>query len=137
VQSEYFARPSIGKLWRMYYQYGYFKPLAARRIGRVLTLRQVAAPVFAALVVVSAAVLIAVPFARLPVAAVLALYTALDLICALSAGRALGIRGSLWLALVFPVLHLAYGFGSLKGFLDFIVLNRRPASRARALAPSR
>jgi glycosyltransferase involved in cell wall biosynthesis len=137
VQSEYFARPSIGKLWRMYYQYGYFKPLAARRIGRVLTIRQVAAPVFSAFVVVGVVVTIFVPFARVPVALVLAMYAALDVSCALSAGRAIGARGSLWLALVFPVLHLAYGFGALQGFLDFIILNRRPASRARAFAPSR
>jgi glycosyltransferase involved in cell wall biosynthesis len=137
VQSEYFARPSIGTLWRMYYQYGYFKPLAARRIGRVMTLRQVAAPVFAAFVLIGTALLLAVPIARIPVALVLALYVGLDVTFAIGAIGGLGPAGSLWLALVFPVLHLAYGFGSLKGFVEFVLLNRRPGPGARALAPSR
>ena len=32
VVCKYFARDSLLKLWRMYYQYGYYKPLVARRL---------------------------------------------------------------------------------------------------------
>jgi len=40
--SYYYARDSLSKLWKMYYQYGYFKPLVARKVGGVLTARQLA-----------------------------------------------------------------------------------------------
>ena len=33
VSCRYFARRSLGQLARMYYQYGYFKPLVARKVG--------------------------------------------------------------------------------------------------------
>ena len=36
---DYYARESLPKIWRMYYYYGYFKPLVARKLGLVLSLR--------------------------------------------------------------------------------------------------
>ena len=36
---DYYARESLPKIWRMYYYYGYFKPLVARKLGLVLGLR--------------------------------------------------------------------------------------------------
>ena len=46
IVCKYFARDSLAKLWRMYYQYGYFKPLVVRKVGGVMTLRQLAPPLF-------------------------------------------------------------------------------------------
>ncbi len=40
IVSHYYARDTLLKLWRMCYQYGYFKPLAALKVGSVFTLRQ-------------------------------------------------------------------------------------------------
>jgi len=33
IVSYYYARDSLPKLWRMYYQYGYFKPLVVLKLG--------------------------------------------------------------------------------------------------------
>ena len=38
---DYYARESLSKIWRMYYYYGYFKPLVARKLGLVLGLRHI------------------------------------------------------------------------------------------------
>ncbi|MEI8345073.1 MAG: glycosyltransferase family 2 protein, partial [Candidatus Omnitrophota bacterium] len=40
IWSEYYARATLAQLWRMYYQYGYFKPLASIKLGKVTTWRQ-------------------------------------------------------------------------------------------------
>src|SRR3954468_6233100 len=40
VHCRYFARRSLSQLAHMYYQYGYFKPLVARKVGRIMTVRQ-------------------------------------------------------------------------------------------------
>jgi glycosyltransferase involved in cell wall biosynthesis len=40
VVVEYYARDSFSKLYRMYYQYGLYKPLASLKLGRVVTVRQ-------------------------------------------------------------------------------------------------
>ncbi|GEM_PF-2986593 len=55
IVSYYHARESLPKLWRMYYQYGYFKPLVARKVGDVLTVRQVIPTVFVLGLLVSGA----------------------------------------------------------------------------------
>ena len=54
IVCKYFARDSLAKLWRMYYQYGYFKPLVVRKVGGVMTLRQLAPPLFVLLLATTA-----------------------------------------------------------------------------------
>src|SRR2546430_5207450 len=46
AKAHYVARTSLRQLWRMYFQYGYFKPLVARKVGRVMTLRQLVPSLF-------------------------------------------------------------------------------------------
>ena len=48
VESRYYARGSFGQVARMFFQYGYFKPLAAWKVGRVTSLRQVVPAAFVA-----------------------------------------------------------------------------------------
>src|SRR5256885_13278991 len=40
VTAQYYARDSLRQLARMYHQYGYSKPLVARKLGRVTSVRQ-------------------------------------------------------------------------------------------------
>ncbi|MGH7528934.1 MAG: glycosyltransferase family 2 protein, partial [Gemmatimonadales bacterium] len=46
VVSYYYARGSFAQVARMFYQYGAFKPLAARKVGRFMTLRQLVPAAF-------------------------------------------------------------------------------------------
>lgn len=137
IVSEYFARESLAKLWRMYYQYGYFKPLAARKLGGVMTVRQLIPALFVTAIVAGGLLSWPFPVVRLLIGAVLLAYAVGDIVFAARAAWTQGLLCVLWLTLVFPVLHLAYGVGFLKGLADFIVFNRRPGARERAMAPSR
>jgi glycosyltransferase involved in cell wall biosynthesis len=137
VVTEYFTRESLGKLWRMYYQYGYFKPLVARKLGRVMTVRQVMPALFVTALVAGPVLSAAIPALRLPFLVMLATYSAANLVFAVRAGWPEGGRCVGWLMAVFVVLHVSYGVGFLKGMLDFAILNRRPGAKLRAMAPSR
>jgi glycosyltransferase involved in cell wall biosynthesis len=46
LTSGYHARKSLSQLARMMYQYGYFKPLVARKAGKILTARQLVPALF-------------------------------------------------------------------------------------------
>src|SRR5256884_1083491 len=46
VVATYYARVALDKLWRMFFQYGYFKPLVARKVGAVMTARQLVPALF-------------------------------------------------------------------------------------------
>ncbi|HEX2248809.1 MAG TPA: glycosyltransferase family 2 protein [Gemmatimonadales bacterium] len=135
VSCRYFARRSLGQLARMYYQYGYFKPLVARKVGRIMTLRQLIPALLMLLLLGSAGLSLWIPAAGSVFRLVLSLYLSLVAVAALTRLRANGIRCALALAAVFPVLHFSYGAGFLVGIRDHLLL--RSPTRARAFGLSR
>src|SRR6266700_2356015 len=131
------ARTSLRQLWRMYFQYGYFKPLVARKVGRVMTLRQLVPSLF--LSTLAACGLAAVWWrpAALAGAGIAAAYAAAVLAASAAAAPRHGPRVAAALALVFPVLHVAYGVGFLRGLWDHLLRPRKPVAELSALPLSR
>ncbi len=137
IKSSYTARESLGKVWVMYYQYGYFKPLVVRRIGAVMTARQLVPSVFLVSLVLSA---LLAPWSRMMAilfVTIVTAYAALDLSISARAALRSGVRLGLWPVVVFPILHVSYGIGYLKGILDFLVLRKREIHTSSALPLSR
>jgi glycosyltransferase involved in cell wall biosynthesis len=127
VVSFYYARTSLKQVARMYYQYGYFKPLVARKIGRILTLRQLIPTVFV-LGLLSTALLALLWNPGVWVLAGLLGAYALALVSAtLPAATTGGVRGAIALAAAFATMHVSYGFGFLRGFRWLLPRRRRPA----------
>lgn len=131
VTSYYYARGSLAQVSRMYFQYGYFKPLVARKLGRVMSVRQMIPPGFVVSLATTALFGAWLPAAGLAFAAIAGAYAAAVFTCAGLAARRHGIRCALALAAVFPVLHVSYGLGFLRRLLGFFALAR---SRAREVA---
>jgi cellulose synthase/poly-beta-1,6-N-acetylglucosamine synthase-like glycosyltransferase len=136
VVSRYHARDTLGKLWRMYYQYGYFKPLAARKVGGVVTWRQLVPPTFVLALVISAIAAIAAPKTAPALALIVVIYLAAVAAIALPVAVRHGPRVALAFCAAIPVLHLSYGIGYLGGVLDFVVLRRKSARGAPATLPT-
>ncbi len=113
VKSYYFARGSLRQVARMFYQYGYFKPIAAQKIGRVTTVRQLVPALFLVSLVVSGAGAVWLPAARWVAAGIGGVYAALVLWFAARAARTQGLGCAALLAATFPVLHVSYGLGFL------------------------
>jgi glycosyltransferase involved in cell wall biosynthesis len=121
VVSYYYARDSIRKLWRMYYQYGYFKPLVARKVKGVLTSRQLVPPVFVT-AVLTTGLLAPWSWAAEAGGALLLLCYAMSMAgCAAAAAWRHGWLVALALLVVFPTIHWSYGLGYLKGLWRFLV----------------
>lgn len=115
VLSFYYARGSHRQIARMYYQYGFFKPLVARKLGAILTARQLAPPAFLLGLVGGGLAAPFAPLAALAWATVLGAYVGALLLCTVPVVRTHGWRCGLALLGAFPVLHLSYGFGFLRG----------------------
>jgi glycosyltransferase involved in cell wall biosynthesis len=137
IVSFYTARESLKKLWTMFYQYGYFKPLAARAVGTVMTARQLIPSTFLICLVV--AVFLAPWSDTMAVISklIVVAYAALDLTVSLRAVIERGLRCGTWLMVVFPILHMSYGIGYLKGILDFVVLRKSESAGTVTLRLSR
>ena len=121
VTAQYYARDSLRQLARMYHQYGYSKPLVARKLGRVTTVRQL---VPAGFVLTLAAATLAtpwVPAAGAVCVAAAAPYLLAVMACAIGAGYRAGLRTVAALALAFPIVHVSYGLGFLRSTLKLML----------------
>jgi glycosyltransferase involved in cell wall biosynthesis len=124
IVSYYRARATLRQLARMFYQYGYFKPLVARKVGRVMTLRQLVPPGLVVGVVLSA---VLAPWSQAALglfALAVSSYLVAAVVSSVSSGIRHGVRTTLALLCVFPTLHWSYGIGFLHGVLDFVLLGR-------------
>ena len=131
------ARDSLSKLWRMYYQYGYFNPLVIKKSGGRVTLRQTATPAFVVSLLVCGLAAIWFPPAAWMLVAIAVAYMVPVLIASAAVARKHGIRCGLAMCAVFPALHLSHGLGCLKGLIDWIVLRRNMKDRGAAVPLTR
>jgi len=124
VVCSYYARRSLRQLGRMFYQYGFFKPLVALKIGRIMTLRQLVPAAFVLSVLVSVLAAPWVAAARVLGGLILGTYFASNAACALALGWRHGARVGLAVAGVFPLVHVCYGCGFLRGALALLARSR-------------
>lgn len=123
VTAQYFARERLRQVARMFYQYGLFKPLVARKIGRVMTVRQLVPPALTVGLALTALTAPWVPAAAWAGAALAVVYGGAALVTAARLVPKLGFRAALVAAAVFPIMHLSYGWGFLAGVVRW---NRHP-----------
>ena len=129
VTSYYYARGTIRQVARMYFQYGYFKPVVARKLGRFMSVRQLIPPAFVLSLLGSALLAPWVTAAAWVFAGIAGAYAAAVVTFSARAIGRHGLRCALALAVVFPVLHFSYGFGFIRRAIELIPL-RRPRVRA-------
>jgi glycosyltransferase involved in cell wall biosynthesis len=137
MASGYHARRTMRQLARMMYQYGYFKPLVARKAGRILTVRQLVPSLFVLGVSGSLGLTPWWDAAGLALGVILLAYSVLIGVAVLRAFRPLGARGALALAGVFPTMHVSYGIGYLRGIRDHMLRPRHGRRPAVGIALSR
>jgi glycosyltransferase involved in cell wall biosynthesis len=122
VSSNYIARATLGKLWRMYYQYGLFKPLAVRKAMKAPTLRQLAPAAFVLVLALTTLLAFVHGVGPWPLIALLVVYGVSVCAAAGSVARCAGARVGLASIIVFPVLHFSYGLGYLLGLAELTLL---------------
>src|SRR5690606_8513632 len=132
IRSRYFVRSSYSKLWRQYFQYGYWKVYVNRKHAAVTNLRQLVPPAF--VLWLTALLLAAVfwPAARIVLAATVVAYLLAATAAALTATRdpATVFR----VVAAFAVLHFAYGLGYLRGVYDLLLVKSSPSARSAELS---
>ncbi len=127
VKIRYFARERISKTAAMFYQYGLYKPLVNRKIGRPATWRQFA-PLFMVLFLFFfgiSSLLSLTGFVIFLIGA--GIYILSDLLVSFSIvqKKSSGIQVLIYLLVLFPVIHISYGWGYLKGIFRFIIFRRQ------------
>jgi glycosyltransferase involved in cell wall biosynthesis len=122
IQSTYFSRGSLYKLWKQYFQYGFWRIRTLQKHKRPASFRQLVPLLFVlSLLLLGLAGFLFKSFWILLVIEA-ALYVLALLIGALDVGRKSGWQYAPLTPVVFIILHFAYGIGSLWGIIRFSVL---------------
>ncbi|MCH5309929.1 MAG: glycosyltransferase family 2 protein [Prevotella sp.] len=117
----YTARDTLGKMCKMYYQYGLYKPLVNRKLGAPATVRQFFPLLFLLGLVIGGIGSLFFPWVLYIYIGVLLLY----LFIGLTVGSMCAIRIhrpvlALLMPYVFLSIHLSYGFGYLMGIFHLM-----------------
>lgn len=137
IVSKYYARDSFAKLWRMYFQYGLFKPLVIRKIGAVVKVRHVIPALLVTTVLAGFALGLWAHPILFATMLIVALYASAAMLVAVGAGRRANGRLGLvpWLWLAFITIHLAYGCGFVCGVFKLAARRWRGGSAVEQWIP--
>jgi glycosyltransferase involved in cell wall biosynthesis len=137
IISYYYTRDSLLKLWNMYYQYGYFKPLVVKKIGKILTWRQLIPPLFVGSLITLGLLSLTTTYFLVPLFLIFFLYVIINLLFSFSVAFRKNIKSFVVLPIIFLTLHLSYGIGYLKGIFDFIILNKKKKKKTKDMPLTR
>lgn len=133
IRSRYHVRGSYSKLFRQYFQYGFWKVVVNKKHGTVTTWRQLA-PLCLVLWCFGGPLVAAI--AREPR---VLWVTGIGVAAYLAIGIGMAIRAaSQWrdvagVALAFFILHLSYGLGYMKALLVHVLFRKAPGKRSRSI----
>lgn len=125
ISFHYYTRPSLIKLYRQYLWYGDGRVVVVRKHPDFLRVKHLVPPVF---VLVLGLLGAAAPFytgARIMLAAVVGAYSLAGAATAASIAAHRGWKYFPRLWSCFPVLHLAYGIGFLRGTWNYLIQRRQ------------
>jgi glycosyltransferase involved in cell wall biosynthesis len=119
LQSKYFSRGSIIKLWKQYFQYGYWKVRVLQKHPRQMSLRQFIPPLF----VFSLLASIVLTFCTIWGWWFLLLsggsYLFVNVVVSILTASKKGWKHLALLPITFLIIHLSYGLGFLIGLTKF------------------
>ena len=119
IQSRYYSRASFRKLWKQYFQYGYWKVRVLQKHSRQMSARQFVPPLF---VIALLLLCLTAPFfvtSKWLLIATVGAYGVLNLGATIAAAARTGWRFFPLFPIAFTIIHLAYGAGFLVGILKF------------------
>lgn len=132
IVSNYYVRGSFKKLWKQYYQYGYWKVYVNRKHRRVTTVRQL----FPALMVsgIVFGILISPLWwgFGLLTSTVVTIYILLGIIFSILSTNKLEEVGLI--LFTFLILHFSYGLGYIAGIANFLLMSKDPGEGSKEMS---
>lgn len=126
IGSYYYSRSSISKLWKQYYQYGFWKVRVMQKHGKTASIRHLVPAAFVITNVLGLTLGLIYKWILYLWFLELALYIIGDV---LSSIKLIKKDKTIWkyIFFIFPILHFSYGLGFLKGLFNFYILKSQKA----------
>lgn len=125
IISNYFSRSSLKKLWRQFYQYGYWKVRVIQKHNKPAALRHLIPVIFVLSMIFSLLIGIILKPALFIFFSIILSYGFVNIIFSTKLSVQNGLKCFAYLLLIFPILHISYGIGFLQGIIAFYLIKRR------------
>lgn len=132
VKSKYFVRASFWKLYKQYFQYGYWKVYVNVKHKTVTTIRQLVPAMFVCLLFFGA--IICFFFKILLPIYLIGLIAYLGLALIFAARKYDSFNEIVKIVFAFFILHFSYGLGYLEGIVNFVFLRNKPRNSSNNLS---
>lgn len=109
IISYYYPRKTFGGLFKQYFQYGLFKPLVLKKIKSEIKVRHLIPAIFSLYIILLPFLFLYNKFFLIP----LLIYLIINFI--LTTQSRGNFKQNLFVFVIFPIIHFAYGFGSILG----------------------
>lgn len=134
ISLKYYVRGNFQNLKTQFYQYGYWKVFVNRKHKAVTTIRQLVPPLFVVYLLLMALSWVLGSLVGSVSSTPLLIYFALVGYTSYKLQMSDTNMKFFDLFKTFPILHISYGWGYLRGIVDFIILNKKPSDRNKALS---
>ncbi len=124
IRSTLYIRPTLKKLWNQHFQYGYFKPLVSKKVGTLLTWRQLIPALFLVSIFITG--LLSLIFEKVIIifTFIISMYLVLNILSSLLISYKKGFKYFIFLPIIYITLHFSYGIGYIEGFIKFVVFKK-------------
>lgn len=123
IKSNYYSRSSIKKLWKQYYQYGFWKVRVMQKHGKTASIRHLIPMIFVLSNFIGLILGIFIPLIKYLWLSEILIYIFLDILFTLKLSKNKNLYKIV--PFVFPILHTSYGLGFLEGLVVFYLLNSK------------
>jgi len=126
IRSWYHPRASLRALFRQYSQYGYWKVRVIQKHKIPASVRHLVPCIFVLLALTLPLLGLGWHPALRVWLIMMAAYGGCNFVASILAARRFGSEFLLMFPIVFAIYHVAYGYGFLRGFCDFILFRHKP-----------
>lgn len=131
ISLKYYVRGNLRQLWKQFMQYGYWKVYVNKKHKAVTTLRQLVPPLFV-LYLILIPVYLLIPYVGFYFLSFLGIYILLALLVTSRISESVSEFNRI--LVIFPILHISYGWGYLKGIGAFLVANKKPGEKYKKMS---
>lgn len=124
INAKYYVRASFKKLFKQYFQYGYWKVYVNKKHSSITTIRQLVPLFFVLYLIFGISLSIFSKIIFYIFISILLVYIALSAFSSYKKTRVL--QEIFQVMYSFCILHISYGLGYLNGLIDFFILNTKP-----------
>lgn len=125
IKSTYYSRGDFKKLWRQYYQYGFWKVRVIQKHNKPASVRHLIPLMFVLFLLFGG---IASIFSKLILGGYLLtilLYLILDAIFSIKISKKKNFKLFPYIFITFPILHISYGIGFILGLFNFYIFKSK------------